>query len=127
MALPDTAKVTEELPAKLRIAFAPLKKIALGLAFGTVLGLGLLLFGLAHMHPALEQQDKWLGLLEFNLYSGYEATVTGSLIGLAYGFATGFVMGWLLAGARNFSIALWVAIAGAKEQLRMDQEFLDEI
>ena len=43
------------------------------------------------------------------------------------GLLIGFVTGWLLAAVRNFSVALWVAIAGAREQLRMDQDFLDEI
>lgn len=127
MSLPNTAKVTEELPPGMRIAFAPLKRVALGLAFGVTLGLGMFAFALAHMLPGMEEQDRWIGLLEYNFFSGYTPDVVGALIGFLWGLGVGFVTGWLLAATRNFGIALWVAIAGAKEQLRMDQDFLDEI
>jgi len=127
MALPNTAKVTEELPSGLRIAFAPLKRTALGLAFGVTMGLGLFAFGIVHLLPGMEEQDRWIGLIEHNFLAGYTVTVGGSAIGFLWGLLIGFVTGWLLAAVRNFSVALWVAIAGAREQLRMDQDFLDEI
>jgi len=129
MALPDTAKVTEELPAPLRAAVAPLRKVALGCATGAVLGLWLCVFALVHMLPVFQAQDLdgGIGILEYNLFTGYAPTFPGALLGLVWGFGTGFVFGWLLAGVRNFGLAVWVAIAGAKEQLRMDQEFLDEL
>lgn len=127
MALPNTAKVTEELPSGLRIAFAPLKRVALGLAFGVTMGLGLFVFGLVHLFPGMEEQDRWIGLIEHNFLPGYTVTVGGCAIGFLWGLLIGFVTGWLLAAVRNFSVALWVAIAGAREQLRMDQDFLDEI
>ena len=127
MALPNTAKVTEELPKGMRIAFAPLKRAALGLAFGVTLGVGLFVFALVHTLPGMEEQDRWIGLLEYNFFRGYTPTIVGAFIGFLWGLGLGFAMGWLLAAVRNFGIAIWVAIAGAKEQLRMDQEFLDEI
>ena len=129
MALPDTAKVAEELPATIKGAFAPLKKAALGCAFGVVGGLALFIFALVHLLPGLRDLDTdgGIGLLEYNFFSGYGPTVSGAFIGLLWGLFSGFVFGWLLAGLRNFGVAVWVAVAGAREQLRMDQEFLDEI
>jgi hypothetical protein len=71
-----------------------MKKNALGLAYGLVLGLGLFLLTnylvLIHHGGAT--------LIKLNqIYWGYSITFGGSLLGLIYGFVTGYIVGWLVA------------------------------
>ncbi len=71
----------------------------LGVAVGTVVGLGLLVLGLI-----ATASDEWcrkaVDLLG-NAYLGYQATVGGSLIGLLWGFADGFVGTVIVVGLYN--------------------------
>ena len=126
MSLPNPAKFTPELPESLRPAFAPIVKHALGVGFGVAAGGCLSLFALIHPIAGLKN-DAPVWLIGNNFLPGYAPTALGAFMGALWGFGLGFACGWLLAWVRNFSISLWVTAALAKEQLRADSEFLDEI
>lgn len=126
MSLPNPAEVVDELPRALRPAFAPLKKNAMGFALAAATGLA---FTALAVHGILTgpSEARWVWLLGDNFFPGYKPTVLGTFIGLGWGVAAGFVMGWFIAGLRNFTIAVWMMCVGAREQLRANSEFLDEI
>ena len=126
MALPDTAKIVDQLPPTLRPAFAPLVKRALGVGVGTMAGVLLFVLAIAGL---LRSPDDALavGLLRENYLPGYDASWAGAFLGLVWGFAIGFAAGWLLAFCRNLILTLWVVVVGAKAQLRTNRDFLDQI
>lgn len=126
MSLPQTAKLTEDLPEGLRPAFAPIRRRALGVGFGATLGLAFFLFAIIHPLFGLDN-DLLVWLVGNNFFLGYAPTPLGACIGLLWGLGVGFASGWFVAWMRNVSIALWVTATLAKAQLRQDSEFLDEI
>ena len=65
-------------------------KSALGFAVGVMVGGGLFL--LTAVHVALTADGLPLGLLN-QYFAGYDVTWRGAFIGLAWGFAVGFVAG----------------------------------
>lgn len=77
-----------------------LSACALGMALGISWGLGVMLLALM----------SWLGggwgnalvTALGSLYVGYQATGVGSLIGLVWGFADGFISGLIIAWIYNF-------------------------
>lgn len=69
----------------------------LALAFGIIWGVGCLIMGIGAMYG-------WAGpLVELmgSAYIGYGATVPGAFIGLAWGFADGFIGGAVFAWLYN--------------------------
>ena len=52
---------------------------------------------------------------------------TGAWIGYGYGFATGFLAGWLLATVRNLVVGLYLQIARAKAAASEARRFLDNV
>ncbi|MCL4478804.1 MAG: hypothetical protein M1381_06870 [Deltaproteobacteria bacterium] len=75
-----------------------LKKNALGLSIGLVIGLFIfLLTNYIVLHHGGST------LIKLNqIYWGYTITFGGSLLGLIYGFVTGYIAGWLIAWFYNF-------------------------
>lgn len=74
---------------------------SLGIAFGVVSGLFMLLFALAAY--------KWghgtpLIALYADVYQGYAPTVYGAFVGAAWGFVEGFVFGLLLGWIYNLTL-----------------------
>ena len=67
-----------------------------------------------------------LGLLA-QYFPGYTVTGPGSLLGLAYGFASGFVVGWGFAVLRNAALFLYKAILQRRAQLHLLRRFLEFI
>ena len=126
MALPDTTTVVRELPRGLRPAFAPLVKNALGVAIGSVLAAFLLLFALYWtLRDPAEALTVWL--LGDHFLPGYRPTLAGALLGGLWGFTIGYAVGWSLAVGRNLFITVWIALVGARERLRANRDFLDQI
>jgi len=99
-------------------------KSALGFAFG-VIGGGLL-FVVTAFHVALHVEGLPLHLLS-QFFHGYEVSWKGAFIGLAWGFAVGFVGGWLLGFVHNFTVGLWMLIVRTRRDLRQTRNFLDHI
>jgi hypothetical protein len=109
----------------LALAFAPIHKLALGVSAGTVLGL--LLFALTLINVQIgPQAGANLGLLSQYFY-GYEVTPAGALVGLFWGFLTGFVIGWFAAFVRNFAIGFTIFALRTKAELSQTKDFLDHI
>jgi hypothetical protein len=50
--------------------------------------------------------------------------VTGALLGLAYGFISGFIGGWSFAFLRNAGVFLYMAIAHRSAERELMQRFL---
>jgi protoporphyrinogen oxidase len=79
-------------------AFPKVDRVALGLALGVVAGLVLCLTTLAvAWAPTVELP---LALLA-QFFPGYQVSMGGALVGLGYGFGTGFAVGWSCAALRN--------------------------
>jgi protoporphyrinogen oxidase len=104
--------------------FARLHKRAFGIAVGSTLGLGLFLLTLAALARGGETAGPTLALLG-QYFIGYSLSVTGSLIGLGYGFASGFISGWLFALVRNFLALIQFNSLRTREDRIHLRDFLD--
>ena len=60
-------------------------------------------------------------------YAGYTVSLEGAFIGLLWGFATGFVMGWFVAFCRNLVLAASVFWIRTRAELSANRDFLDHI
>jgi hypothetical protein len=109
----------------LALAFAPIHKLALGVAVGMVAGI--LLFAITMLHVALDPaQGELLALLGQYFY-GYTVSTQGAFIGLFWGFMTGFVGGWFAGFVRNVAITVTVFALRTKAELTQTNDFLDHI
>ncbi len=116
----------DTLPPRLLLAFTPMHKRALGLAFGTAAAL--LVFGVTVVHLLFVRQRDALNLYLLREYFyGYDVSWPGAFIGAWWGFFTGFVAGWFLAFARNVALALSLFITRTRAELRESRDFLDHI
>ena len=107
------------------LVFAPVHKMALGVAVGTVFGV--LIFAVTVFHVVLHPVGAPdIGLLSQYFY-GYEVSWRGAMLGLFWGFVTGFVMGWFVAFVRNFVVAIRLFTLRAKAELAQSTDFLDHI
>jgi len=107
-------------------AVARLDALALGTAVGLVAGVGFWLATAVLLMKGGADVGKNLALLG-QYFPGYRVTWTGAWIGLGYGCATGFLVGWLLATVRNFVVAFYLQIARAKAAARAARGFFDNV
>lgn len=107
-------------------AFPKLDPLALGLSVGIVLGVGLLLATLLLLAQGGDLSGKTLTLLA-QFYPGYTVTAVGGLVGLAYGFMTGFVVGWGYAFLRNAATALYLVSLYRSAQQSVMRQFFEYI
>lgn len=122
MTTPETGAGTT---STLVLAFAPIRKLALGVAVGMVTGL--LLFAVTLGHVALDpRHGEFLALLDQYFY-GYTVSPTGAFVGLWWGFVTGFAAGWFMAFVRNFAIAVIIFAFRTRAELSHTSDFLDRI
>jgi len=87
--------------------FAKVHAVALGISCGVLLGTGILAATLILLLKGGSQVGRNLILLA-QYFPGYSVTWTGSIVGAVYGLGAGFVLGWLLAFLRNFTIAAYL-------------------
>lgn len=113
------------LPGDLELAFAPLHKRNFGVAIGAACGL--VLFGLTAI-VLLRRPDPApdIGILAEYFY-GYQVSWRGAVVGLAWGFAVGFVGGWFTAFCRNLVIAVSLWVTRTRSELAATRDFLDHI
>lgn len=116
---------TPDLPEEAILAFLPLDKRALGVAFGLVGGLFVFLATVFAL-VALGGDPTGLELLGEYFY-GYEVSWPGAFIGFFWGFVTAFVFAWFAAFMRNLALATFLFIARARNELRQTRDFLDHI
>lgn len=116
---------TSALDPTLRLAFAPVDKMAFGVAVGVTAGLTLFLVTAARLlvDPG--------GVTDLSLLSqflaGYGESWTGAVIGLLWGMAVGFVAGWFAAFVRNLVLATYLLVVRARADLLATRDFLDHI
>jgi hypothetical protein len=111
-------------PAPPPLPLPRLHKSAIGFAIGVMAGGGL--FVLTAIHVVL--QVNGLPLWQLNQYfQGYDVTWRGAFIGLAWGFAVGFVGGWLLGFVHNFTVGVWMVTVRMRHDLARTKNFLDHI
>jgi hypothetical protein len=119
------ADLPESAEQELVLAFAPVHKLAFGVAIGMAASVSLFVATLAYAarEPAVGE-----GLSLLNQYFwGYSVTLAGAFVGLGWGFATGFVAGWFFAFCRNLIVAASVFLVRAKAELSETRDFLDHI
>ena len=119
--VPDVVEVLEGALARV---FMKLDRVALGLSLGTTAGLFLSLATLALLIKGGEVVGPNLLLLNQYL-PGYTVTPSGSLLGLAYGFAGGFIGGWGFAFLRNTAVFLYTAAMHRRAELQLLRRLLD--
>jgi protoporphyrinogen oxidase len=110
----DMAAVVEE---ELTRVFMRVDRVALGLATGVMGGVGLFVATLALVLKGGPVMGPTLGLLG-QYFPGYSVTALGSLIGLFYGYISGFVAGWLVATLRNAIMFMCLVAIYRSWQLR---------
>jgi len=115
----------ERVLEALRLAFAPLHKRAFGVAVGTAAGL-LIAAVTAYSLLFLSPDTIRLELLHAYFF-GYRVSWAGILIGGAWGFGVGFVLGWFVAFCRNLVVAVSVFVTRTRAELGQTRDFLDHI
>jgi hypothetical protein len=114
------------LPPEVISAFEPLHKRALGMAIGSASGLVFFLATIVVLLRGLGPDVPDLRILDEYFY-GYTVSWTGAFIALAWGFVTGFVMGWFAAFCRNSVIAASIWLGRNRSELEATRDFLDHI
>ena len=121
--MPDQPKTS--LPPIL-LAFAPIHRTALGLASGVILG-GIIFLMTAILlikgGPRVGADLMLLGQYTF----GYTVTWMGSLIGLAWGFAVGFLIGWSFALIHNIVVWMWLTLVRSHAEMEEYGDLLDHL
>jgi hypothetical protein len=104
----EAQNVVEALEGVIAQAFLKLDRRAFGLSLGITFGLllwlatiFLTLKGGAVVGPKLTLLSQY--------FPGYSVTPSGSILGLVYGFLSGFVLGWGFAFLRNTTVFLYMA------------------
>jgi hypothetical protein len=121
--MPDSKALTPDVNAQLR--FQRAHKSAFGFAFGVTTGGGIFL--VTALHLVLGIRDGLPLYLLNQYFQGYSVTWPGAFVGLAWGFAVGFVGGWLLGFVHNFTISLWMFVVRMRNDLGRTKNFLDHI
>ena len=125
MAKLDPTQAEASVEADLVVAFSPLHKRCLGIAMGLVTSI--LVAGITLVHMLRSPQEPYPLVLLQQYFIGYDVTILGALIGAAWGFWVGFVLGWFFAFARNLVLALASIFFRARAELAQSRGFLDQI
>jgi hypothetical protein len=119
----ETHDLEEVIQDTLTRVFHKVDRAALGAAVGLTSGLLLFLATLiVLLYPAGSGLN--LGLLD-QFFPGYRVTAAGSLLGLGYGFLTGFVLGWTFAFLRNATVFLYLAVTQRRAERRVLQRLFE--
>jgi hypothetical protein len=108
------------------LAFAPIHKTALGAASGVVLG-GIIFLMTAFLLIKGGQRVGANLMLTGQYFFGYTVTWMGSLIGLAWGFAVGFLVGWSFALVRNSVVWIWLTLVRSRAEMEEYGDLLDHL
>jgi len=107
-------------------AFPKLDRLALGISTGMMAGLILFLATLILVIKGGAVVGPNLQLLG-NFFPGYSVSFFGSLLGLGYGFITGFTAGWGFAFVRNVSVFFLMAFIHQRAERLLLKKLLDYI
>ncbi|HEY2990315.1 MAG TPA: FAD-dependent oxidoreductase [Candidatus Binatia bacterium] len=123
-ALVEGDAVLRALEQALARVFTKLDRTALGLSLGTVSAVVLFAATLLVVVKGGDVVGPNLQLLR-HYFPGYAVTFSGSFVGLAYGFGSGFIGGWIFAALRNAALFLYLARIHRKAQRRLLRRFFD--
>lgn len=115
-----------QLEPGLLLAFAPLHRLALGVATGVVMGGAIFLSTFCLLLKGGYPVGPNLSLLGQFMY-GYTVTFSGAFVGLAWGFGVGFFLGWGFAVAHNVAIWLWLVVIRSRAEMDQYGDFLDHM
>jgi hypothetical protein len=119
-------EATRETASPLLRAFAPLHRLAMGVACGVVLGGMIFLVTLIAVTAGLRHRGQFLPLLG-QYFIGYTVTWSGAFVGLLWGLATGFLLGWAFAFLRNFVFWSWLVLIRSRAEMEQYSDFLDHM
>jgi hypothetical protein len=118
----DTLSPSDQLLVQ---AFAQLDRMALGVALGATCGLANFFATNFLILKGGENVGQNLQLLS-QYFFGYSVTLTGSIIGFAYGLVVGFVLGWSIAFTRNVVLSTYLHIIKLRTSMSSVHESIDE-
>jgi hypothetical protein len=119
-----TDSAADAMPMSAELLFEPLDKRAFGVAIGAACAC--LVAGATAL--VLIRSEPWQGLaLLSNYFAGYTVSWLGAVIGAAWAFGIGFVLGWLMAFIRNFTLAVSLFMLRSRVELDETSDFLDHI
>ena len=121
-----TSEEKQEIPSPLLLAFARLHGHALGAATGVLMGAGLFLVTIFLVWKGGPAVGPTLGLLR-HFFFGYTVTAAGAWIGLLWGFAAGYVLGWGVAVLHNLVVWSWLTIVRSRAEMEQYGDFLDHL
>lgn len=119
-------EIKNDLPEPVALAFARLHKRGLGVGVGAAVGLGIWLATLILVVKGGYPVGPNLGLLS-QYFPGYTVTLTGSFVGLFWGFVTGLILGGTFAFLHNFLIWVWLLVVRSKAEMETYGDFLDHM
>jgi len=105
-------------------AFAPVHRTAMGVAWGVVCA-GLI--ALATLVPVIKGEDFLSFGLLAQFFWGYSVSWRGVLVGLFWGFGTGFVLGYGFALVRNAAVWLWLTVVRSRAEMDQYSDLLDRL
>lgn len=115
-----------QVPSPLLLAFAPLHRLALGVAVGIVVSALLFLMTLGLVVKGGYPVGPNLALLG-QYFFGYTVTFPGAFVGLFWGFVTGFLCGYGFALLRNLCVWLWLTLIRSRAEMDQYGDFLDHM
>lgn len=115
----------EKLLQALDGAVPKLDPLSLGMSLGVVAGMALLLGTLLVLLRGGEVGQSLALLSQF--FPGYTVTAVGALVGLGYGFFTGFSLGWGYAFLRNAATAVYLVSLHRSAQQSVMRQFFEYI
>ncbi len=118
-------KPTDENSLLLR-AFAPLHRVAMGIAGGVVASGLLTIITLVLLIRGTDEAITAGSLIGQFLW-GYSVSLSGVLIGLVWGFIVGFVLGYGFALVRNAAVWLWLTLIRSRAEMEQYSDFLDHL
>ena len=122
--VPVERGVAAQLAHAHAVVFARIDPVAFGVALGTV---GALLIGLVTLAAALYADAHGAGTLALlaQYYPGYRVGIAGVPLGAAYGFFTGFTIGWAFGVILNTAGAFYLAFMRRRAERRLLRQLLE--
>lgn len=121
-----TDKSQTELPEPLLQAFAPMHRVAMGVAWGVVLGGSIFLMTTILLVKGGNVVGPNLSLLG-QFFFGYNVSWRGAFLGFLWGMIFGFVLGWGFAVTRNLVFWVWLTLIRTRAEMEQYGDFLDHM
>lgn len=121
-----TVEKQSELPRPLLQAFAPLHRVAMGVAWGVTLGGVIFLMTVILLLKGGDVVGPNLSLLGQFLF-GFDVSWRGAFMGFLWGFVSGFILGWGFAFMRNLVFWIWLSLVRSRAEMEQFGDFLDHM